>query len=291
MGTIIYGNEIASEIKAEIREKVELLKTEGKRIPQLAVILVGHDVGSTSYVKGKEKDCHDVGFINTTLRYEESVTEEELLCKIDELNRDAKVDGILVQLPLPKHINEHKVLFAIDPAKDVDGFHPFNIGKMMIGENTYLPCTPKGVMVMLEKMGFKDLSGKKAVVIGRSNIVGKPMAMLLLKANATVTVCHSKTKNLIEEVRQADIVIAAVGKAKFVKAEWLKEGAAVIDVGVNRNLENKLCGDVDFENAVTKVGYITPVPKGVGPMTRAMLMKNTLQSYEEREEYNDHTEL
>ena len=223
MGTIIYGNEIASEIKAEIREKVEQLKTEGKRIPQLAVILVGHDVGSTSYVKGKEKDCHDVGFINTTLRYEESVTEEELLCKIDELNRDAKVDGILVQMPLPKHINEHKVLFAIDPAKDVDGFHPFNIGKMMIGENTYLPCTPKGVMVMLEKMGFKDLSGKKAVVIGRSNIVGKPMAMLLLKANATVTVCHSKTKNLIEEVKQADIVIAAVGKAKFVKAEWLKE--------------------------------------------------------------------
>ena len=283
MGTVIYGSELAKEVKADVKSQVDALKEAGKRIPRLVVIFVGHDVGSTSYVKGKANDCKQVGIQGDVLRYEEDISEAELLSKIDELNQDESVDGILVQLPLPKHIDEHKVLYRIDPSKDVDGFHPLNVGKMMIGEKTLLPCTPKGVMVILEKMGLKDLSGLKAVVLGRSNIVGKPMAMLLLKANATVTICHSKTKDLQKEIQAADIVVAAVGKPKFVQGEWLKEGAYVVDVGINRNEENKLCGDVDFEAALSKVRYITPVPKGVGPMTRAMLLVNTMEAYTERE--------
>ena len=280
MENIIYGSELSKKIKGEVSKEVEAIKASGKRLPKLVVILVGHDVGSQSYVKGKENDCIEVGFINETLRYDD-ISEEDLLLKVEELNKDDEVDGILVQLPLPKHIDETKVLFSIDPKKDVDGFHPFNIGKMLIGEKTYLPCTPKGVMVMLESVGYRDLTGLKAVVIGRSNIVGKPMAQLLIKANATVTVCHSRTKDLADEVKQADIVIAAVGKPKFVQAEWLKDGAVVIDVGVNRNENNKLCGDVDFENCQSKCKFITPVPKGVGPMTRAMLLTNTLEAYYE----------
>ncbi len=280
---IIYGSEVAKTVKAQVKEKVDTFVSQGKRRPHLSVIFVGNDVGSTSYVKGKENDCKEVGFIQTTHRYEDCVSEEELLNKVKQLNEDNHVDGILVQLPLPKHINANKVLFSIDPNKDVDGFHPFNIGKMLIQEETFLPCTPKGVIRLLENVGYHDLSGLKAVVIGRSNIVGKPMAQLLLNKNATVTIAHSKTKDIVEEVKVADIVVAAVGIPNFVKAEWLKEGAIVMDVGVNRNADNKLCGDVDTQTALSKVKYITPVPKGVGPMTRAMLLENTLESYEKRE--------
>ncbi len=280
---IVYGSEIAKEVKLNIQTSVNELKAAGKRVPHLVVLFVGNDVGSTSYVKGKENDCNEVGFIQTTHRYDDTVSEEELLNKIEALNKDPQVDGILVQLPLPKHVNENKVLFSIDPNKDVDGFHPFNVGKMLIQEETFLPCTPKGVMYILSKLGYSDLSGLKVVVIGRSNIVGKPMGQLLLNQHATVTICHSRTSNLADEVRGADIVVAAVGIPKFVQADWIKEGAIVIDVGVNRDENNKLCGDVDTQACLEKVKYITPVPKGVGPMTRAMLLENTLQSYQKRE--------
>lgn len=283
MEKIVYGSEIAKAVKADIAKKVAEIKDAGKRLPHLVVILVGNNVGSVSYVKGKGKACDEVGMKNTTLRYEESISEEELLAKIDELNKDDDVDGILVQLPLPKHIDENKVIYAIDPAKDVDGFHPFNVGCMLIGVDSVLPCTPKGIIRMLEVMGYDDLSGKKAIVIGRSNIVGKPVAQLLLRKNATVTIAHSRTKDLPALCREHEIVIAAVGRAKLVKADWLMDNAVVIDVGVNRSEDNKLCGDVDFEECLDKVKYITPVPKGVGPMTIAMLIENTLEAYNRKE--------
>lgn len=283
MEKIVYGSEIAKNLRNEIKNEITELSEQGKRIPQLVVILVGNDVGSTSYVKGKEKDCIEVGIINTTIRYDENVTEAQLLEKIEELNCDDSVDGILVQLPLPAHINANKVLFSIDPDKDVDGFHPYNIGKMMIQEETFLPCTPKGIMRILEVMGYRDLTGMKAMVLGRSNIVGKPIAQLLLNQHATVTIAHSRTPHIESLCQQADIVIAAVGVAKLVKSDWLKEGAVVIDVGVNRSEDNHLCGDVDLEDCINKVKYITPVPKGVGPMTRAMLLENTMESYYKRE--------
>ncbi len=283
MDKIIYGSELAKTIKSELKEKVAKLKEEQRRLPKLTVILVGNDIGSASYVKGKEKDCLEIGFINETLRYEDTMSEAELLSKIDELNADDSVDGILVQLPLPAHMNTNRILFRIDPSKDVDGFHPYNIGKMMIQEDTFLPCTPKGIMRMLESVGYHDLSGLKAVVIGRSNIVGKPISQLLLNQHATVTTVHSRTIGIESICKEADIVIAAAGQPKLVKKDWLKEGAVVIDVGVNRGQDNKLCGDVDFEDCLDKVKYITPVPKGVGPMTRAMLMENTWQSYVNKE--------
>lgn len=283
MEKIVYGSEIAKAVKADVAKKVAEIKEAGKRLPHLVVILVGNNVGSVSYVKGKGKACDEVGMKNTTLRYDESISEEELLAKIDELNKDNEVDGILVQLPLPKHIDENKVIYAIDPAKDVDGFHPFNVGCMLIGVASVLPCTPKGIIRMLEVMGYDDLSGKKAIVIGRSNIVGKPVAQLLLRKNATVTIAHSRTKDLPALCREHEIVIAAVGRAKLVKADWLMDGAVVIDVGVNRSEDNKLCGDVDFDECLDKVKYITPVPKGVGPMTIAMLIENTLEAYNRKE--------
>lgn len=279
MEKIVYGSEIAKTIKEDIKIKVDAIKEKGKRVPHLVVLLIGNNVGSVSYVKGKEKACNEVGMKNTTLYYDENVSEEEILAKIDELNKAEDVDGILVQLPLPKHIDENKVLYAIDPSKDVDGFHPFNVGCMLIGEESVLPCTPKGIIRILEVIGYDDLSGKKAIVIGRSNIVGKPVAQLLLRKNATVTVAHSRTKDLPQLCSEHEIVIAAVGKAKLVKKEWIKEGAVVIDVGVNRSEDNKLCGDVDTEDCLDKVKYITPVPKGVGPMTIAMLIENTLEAY------------
>lgn len=282
MEKVVYGSEIAKDIKDSLKEKVATLVEQGKRVPHLVVIFVGNDVGSTSYVSGKEKACAAIGMKNTTLRYED-MQEEELLAKIEALNKDATVDGILVQLPLPKHIDASKVLFSIDPEKDVDGFHPFNMGKMAIQEETYLPCTPKGIMRILETIGYDDLSGLEAVVIGRSNIVGKPVAQLLLNKNATVTIVHSKTKDIEKICATKDIVIAAVGKAKLIKENWIKEGAVVIDVGVNRSADNKLCGDVDFEACLDKVKHITPVPKGVGPMTIAMLLENTFESYTKRE--------
>lgn len=279
MGEVLYGSEVAKKRKEALALKLQKLSEEGKRLPHLVVILVGNNPSSISYVTGKEKACIAVGMQNTLIRMDESTSEEELLKEIERLNKDDSVDGILVQLPLPKHIDSNKVLFAIDPNKDVDGFHPFNIGKMMMGVDTFLPCTPKGIVTLLEEMGLDDLSGKKAIVIGRSNIVGKPMAQLLLAKNATVTIAHSRTKDIEKECAQADVVVAAVGVPKLVKADWLKEGAYVIDVGVNRLDTGKLCGDVDFENCKDKCAFITPVPKGVGPMTICMLLENTYEAY------------
>lgn len=280
MAKVIYGNEIAASIKADLKTKIEQLKEQGKRLPCLVVVLVGENPASISYVTGKEKACQAIGMENRLVRLPAQTTQEELLTLIQKLNADTAVDGILVQLPLPTHIDENEVLFTIDPNKDVDGFHPFNIGKMMMGVETFLPCTPKGIMVMLDHMGCSDLSGKKAVVIGRSNIVGKPVAQLLLKRNATVTIAHSRTKDIEQIAAEADVLIAAVGKPRLIKANWVKEGAVVIDVGVNRDEQHKLCGDVDFADVEGKCAYITPVPKGVGPMTIAMLLSNTLEAYE-----------
>lgn len=280
MANVIYGNEIAASIKADLKTKIEQLKEQGKRLPCLVVVLVGENPASISYVTGKEKACQAIGMENRLVRLPAQTTQEELLTLIRKLNADIAVDGILVQLPLPTHIDENEVLFTIDPNKDVDGFHPFNIGKMMMGVETFLPCTPKGIMVMLDHMGCSDLSGKKAVVIGRSNIVGKPVAQLLLKRNATVTIAHSHTKDIEQIAAEADVLIAAVGKPRLIKANWVKEGAVVIDVGVNRDEQHKLCGDVDFADVEGKCAYITPVPKGVGPMTIAMLLSNTLEAYE-----------
>lgn len=284
MAEIIYGNEVAADIKAELKIKVDELKAKQKRLPRLVVVLVGDNPASMSYVKGKEKACQAIGMENELISLPVQTTQEELLDVVKQLNNDQNVDGILVQLPLPKHIDENEVLFAIDPSKDVDGFHPYNIGKMMMGVKTFLPCTPKGIMELLKRIGYEDLSGKKAVVIGRSNIVGKPVAQLLLNAHATVTIAHSRTADIKEITKEADILIVAVGKAKFVKADWVKEGAVIIDVGINRNEDQKLCGDVDFEDVKDHCSYITPVPKGVGPMTIAMLLSNTLEAYENHEQ-------
>lgn len=279
MAKVVYGNEISASIKEELKESIDTIKKSGQRLPCLVVVLVGENPASISYVTGKEKACQEIGMENRLLRLPEETSQEELLTLIQKLNKDSDVDGILVQLPLPAHIDENEVLFTIDPDKDVDGFHPRNIGKMMMGVETFLPCTPKGIMVMLDHMGCHDLSGKKAVVIGRSNIVGKPVAQLLLQRNATVTIAHSRTKDIEKIASQADVLIAAVGKPRLIKADWVKDGAAVIDVGVNRDENNKLCGDVDFAEVESKCSYITPVPKGVGPMTIAMLLSNTLEAY------------
>lgn len=283
MAEIVYGSEIAKKIKAKLAAKMQALKQEGKRLPKLCVVLVGNHPASLSYVTGKEKACREIGMENDLIRLPQDISEKTLLDFIRKLNADAAVDGILVQLPLPAHINEHKVLFAIDPAKDVDGFHPISLGKLMLQEDTFISCTPKGIMRILEEIGYDDLSGKKAVVVGRSNIVGKPVAQLLMNKHATVTVCHSRTKNVEDIAAQADILIAAIGKPRYIGASWVKEGAVVIDVGINRDENNKLCGDVDFEAVKEKAAYITPVPKGVGPMTIAMLLENTLEAYEKKE--------
>ena len=283
MAEIVYGSEIAKQIKAKLAAKMQTLKQEGKRLPKLCVVLVGNHAASLSYVTGKEKACREIGMEIDLIRLPQDISEKALLDFIQKLNVDDAVDGILVQLPLPDHIDEHKVLFAIDPAKDVDGFHPISLGKLMLQEDTFISCTPKGIMRILEEIGYDDLSGKKAVVIGRSNIVGKPVAQLLMNKHATVTVCHSRTKNVEEIAAQADILIAAIGKPRYIGASWVKKGAVVIDVGINRDENNKLCGDVDFEAVKEKAAYITPVPKGVGPMTIAMLLENTLEAYEKKE--------
>lgn len=286
MGKIIYGNEVAKAVKDDLKKDLDRLKKEGKRLPKLVVVLVGNNVASVSYVTGKEKACKEIGMENELLRFEESIREEKLLEVVENLNKDDSVDGILVQLPLPKHIDESKVLQAIDPEKDVDGFHPVNVGKLLLQEDGFLSCTPKGILRLLESIGLSDLSGKKAVVIGRSNIVGKPVAQLLLNKHATVTICHSRTEHIEEITSQADILIVSVGSPRLVKANWVKEGAIVIDVGINRDEHNKLCGDVDFQEVEPKTSYITPVPKGVGPMTIAMLLENTWESYYKREGKN-----
>lgn len=278
MGNIVYGNIISDEIKENIKNFIEMSVKNGNRQPHLVVIMVGDNQASKVYVSGKNKDCMQVGIKNTTLYYDD-ISEEDLISKIKELNDDKTVDGILIQLPLPSHINKDHIFNILNPQKDVDGFTPLNVGKLYLGQDTFVPCTPKGIIKILEYIGYYDLSGKKAVVIGRSNIVGKPIAQLLLNKNATVTICHSKTQNIIEQVRQADIVVSAMGNAKLIKKDWLKENSIVIDVGINRDENNKLCGDVDLEDVIDKVKYITPVPKGVGLLTRAMLLENTIIAY------------
>ena len=276
MAQLIDGKVISAQIKDEVKEKIAGLKEQGCEVT-LVVIQVGADPASSVYVRNKKKACEYVGIRSLAYELPEETTEEKLLELIRELNDRTDVNGILVQLPLPEHIDEQAVIHAISPLKDVDAFHPVNVGKIMIGDYDFLPCTPAGIMELIASTGV-DISGKQCVVIGRSNIVGKPMAMLLLQKNGTVTICHSRTKNLKELAASADILVVAIGKPKFVTADMVKEGAIVIDVGINRMEDGKLCGDVDFDSVEPKAGYITPVPGGVGPMTIAMLMKNTLHA-------------
>ncbi|SDN40632.1 bifunctional methylenetetrahydrofolate dehydrogenase/methenyltetrahydrofolate cyclohydrolase FolD [Alkalicoccus daliensis] len=282
---IISGKELALKTRAELKEETNKLISQGVT-PGLAVILVGDDPASSSYVKGKEKACAETGIYSQVDRVPSTISETELLEKIETLNNADEIHGILVQLPLPDHISEDKVIEAIDPQKDVDGFHPINIGKMMIGKDTFLPCTPFGIIHMLKSKNI-EISGRHAVIIGRSNIVGKPVGQLLLNEHATVTYCHSRTANMKEITRQADILVVAVGKEGFVDSSYVKEGAVVIDVGVNRNSEGKLVGDVVFDEIKESASYLTPVPGGVGPMTITMLMYNTVlsaQRFVEREQ-------
>ena len=279
---IIDGKLLSAKLKQEMATQVVSLKEKYGRVPSLVVILVGENPASQSYVRGKIKACAECGFDSQLITMPDSVGEAELLSEIARLNADDSVDGILVQLPLPKHIDEEKVIDAIALEKDVDGFHPLNVANLWLGKPCILPCTPKGVMRMIEECGF-NVAGCNAVVVGRSNIVGKPMAKLLLDANATVTIAHSRTRNLAEITSKADILIAAVGRARMITADMVKEGAIVIDVGVNRDAEKgKLCGDVDFEAVKDKAAHITPVPGGVGPMTITMLMGNTIECFERK---------
>lgn len=278
---LIDGKKLSAQIKDEIAEEVKKIKEEGGKVPHLAAILVGHDGASETYVSHKEKSCKQVGFESTVLRYEDDITEKDLLQKVKELNEDKDVDGFIVQLPLPEHIDEQKIINAIDPKKDVDGFHPESVGRLVTGNPTFRSCTPYGVMKMFESINY-DLNGKEVVIVGRSNIVGKPVALMCLAENATVTVCHSRTRDLPAHVKRADVVIAAVGRTEMVRGEWIKEGAVVIDVGINRQEDGKLLGDVEFEAAKEKASYITPVPGGVGPMTITMLLENTVQSSRRR---------
>ena len=274
MAQIIDGKKVSDEVKARVADEVAALKEKGVT-PGLAVIIVGDDSASQVYVRNKEKACAETGMYSEKYALPAETTQEELLNLVKELNGKKEISGILCQLPLPSHLNSDIVINAIDPIKDVDAFHPVNVGKIMIGDYAFLPCTPAGVMELIKSAGV-DPEGKNCVVVGRSNIVGKPMAMLLLHKNATVTICHSKTVNLSEITKQADILVAAVGRAKFITGDMIKPGAVVIDVGMNRDENGKLCGDVDFESAEKTAGAITPVPGGVGPMTIAMLMENTL---------------
>lgn len=276
MAKIISGKEVSAAVREQIRKECDELKAKGIA-PGLAVIIVGDDPASRVYVNNKKKACADVGFVSEEYALGADTTQEELLGLIRELNNKKEINGILCQLPLPAHLDEKAVINAISPLKDVDAFHPSNVGGIMIGDYNFLPCTPAGVMEMLHSENI-DITGKNCVVIGRSNIVGKPMAMLMLHENATVTICHSRTQDLKGICSKADVLVAAVGRPKFVTADMVKEGAVVLDVGINRDGNGKLCGDVDFESVEPKASYITPVPGGVGPMTIAMLMKNTLKA-------------
>lgn len=271
---IIDGKAVSKKVKEDVKVECEQLKAKGIT-PGLAVIIVGDDPASQVYVHNKEVACEACGFYSVKYALPAETTQDELNALVDKLNKDDKINGILCQLPLPSHLDDKEVINRIDPLKDVDAFHPVNVGAIMIGDYNYLPCTPAGVMELIHSTGI-DVSGKKAVVMGRSNIVGKPMAMLLLHENATVEITHSRTRDLAEITKGADILVAAIGKAKFVKADMVKDGAVVIDVGMNRDENGKLCGDVDFDDVKDKCSFITPVPGGVGPMTIAMLMKNTL---------------
>lgn len=276
MAILIDGKQISTQVKDAVKAEVAVLSEQGI-VPCLAVVIVGDDPASRVYVNNKKKACAYTGMKSIEYALEKDTTEEELLALVKKLNEDPSVNGILVQLPLPKQIDENKVLKTISPEKDVDAFHAVNVGKIMIGDYDFLPCTPAGCMELIRSTGV-DVTGKNCVVVGRSNIVGKPMAMLMLHANATVTICHSKTQNLKEICAKADILIAAVGRAKMITADMVKEGAVVIDVGMNRLEDGKLCGDVDFDAVKEVAGYITPVPGGVGPMTIATLMKNTVMA-------------
>ena len=276
MAKLLMGKEVSARIKAELKTEVENLKKEGIN-PGLAVIIVGEDPASQVYVRNKERACEECGIYSEKYALPAETTQEELLKLIDELNNKSSISGILVQLPVPKHIDEKTIINAIAPNKDVDAFHPVNVGKIMVGNYDFVPCTPAGVMELIKESGI-DVSGKECVIVGRSNIVGKPQAMLLLHQNGTVTICHSKTKNLAEKTKNADILVAAVGLPNCSKGDMIKEGAVVIDVGINRLENKKLCGDVEFESAEKVAGAITPVPGGVGPMTIAMLMKNTVKA-------------
>ena len=280
MANIIDGKLISAQIREEIAEKVISYNKKTGKLPGLAVVIVGENPASQVYVRNKKKACEQVGFNSWVYEMPDGTTQEELNALIDKLNNDEDVHGILVQLPLPKHLDEEQVILRIKPEKDVDAFHPYNVGRITIGNPKFLPCTPAGIMELLHRSNI-EISGKECVVIGRSNIVGKPMALLLLAENGTVTVCHSKTKNLNEVCKKADILVVAIGNADFVTADMVKEGAVVIDVGMNRNAEGKLTGDVDFKSVSEVASYITPVPGGVGPMTITMLLQNTLRAAEE----------
>ena len=276
MAQLIDGKQISKEVKDELRKEVEILKQQGKNCC-LAVIQVGNDPASSVYVGNKKKACEAIGIESLAYELPDTTTEEEVLSLIEDLNNNDKVHGILCQLPLPKHIDEDKVIQAISPKKDVDGFHPQNVGALTIGQQGFVSCTPAGIIELLKRSNI-EMEGKHCVVIGRSNIVGKPMALLMLRENATVTVCHSRTKNLKEICKQADILIVAIGKPLFVTSDYVKEGAVVIDVGIHRNENNKLCGDVKFDEVESHTSFITPVPGGVGPMTIAMLMHNCVEA-------------
>jgi methylenetetrahydrofolate dehydrogenase (NADP+)/methenyltetrahydrofolate cyclohydrolase len=276
---ILDGKAIAADLRSDIKAQVSRMTEAGERPPGLVVILVGEDPASQVYVRNKQRSCEEVGFLSELRRLPADTTEAELIAQIDELNGREDVDGILVQLPLPRQINEETVTERILPTKDVDGFHPYNVGRLVLRMPIMRPCTPKGVMTMLERTGQK-LEGLDAVIIGQSNIVGRPMALELLAARCTITVCHSRTRDLPEKIAQADIVVAAVGRPNFVKGDWIKPGALVIDVGINRLEDGTLCGDVEFAGASQKAAWITPVPGGVGPMTVATLLENTLQARE-----------
>lgn len=278
MSQIIDGKKISQEIKDELKEKVAKLKEQGTEIA-LAVIQVGEDPASSVYVRNKKRACEYIGIESVAYEIPETTTQDELLAIIDDCNKNPKINGILVQLPLPDHIDEDTVIKAIAPEKDVDGFHPQSVGAMTIGEPGFLPCTPAGIIQLLKRSGA-EIEGKECVIIGRSNIVGKPMALLLLRENGTVTICHSRTKNLKEVAKRADILVAAIGRPKFIDESYVKEGAVVIDVGIHRDANNKLCGDVDFDRVAPHTSAITPVPGGVGPMTIAMLMNNCVESAE-----------
>lgn len=281
MAELIDGKLVSQKLRCEIREEISEFKTLYNAVPGLAVVVVGDNPASAVYVRNKHKACLDVGIESFDIRFPADVSEEELLSCIDNLNKDSKVDGILVQLPLPDHISEERVINRITPEKDVDAFHPANVGRIMIGNPSFLPCTPAGVVELLKHYNV-NAEGKRCVVIGRSNIVGKPMALLLLGLNGTVTVCHSRTRNIAEICREADIIVVAIGRAGFLTADMVKPGAVVIDVGINRNNEGKLCGDVDFEQVQKIASMITPVPGGVGPMTITMLLRNTLTAAKSR---------
>lgn len=278
MAAIIDGKLISSQVKDELKDKIAKLNQEGKQVT-LAVVQVGHDPASTIYVGNKKKACEYIGIRSLSYELEDTTSEQELLDLIEQLNQRDDVNGILVQLPLPRHMNEDRVIHAISPKKDVDGFHPMNVGNLVTGGAGFASCTPAGIIELLKRSNIQ-IEGKECVVVGRSNIVGKPMALLLLRENGTVTICHSKTKDLKEVTKRADILVVAIGKPKFITSEYVKEGAVVIDVGIHRNEDGKLCGDVDFDSVEKLASAITPVPGGVGPMTIAMLMKNCVESLE-----------